>query len=106
MLSVHDDAGIRTIMDELMAASKNPAAGMRRVRNLLSVLTQPKKGHLRFASQIIFYPELSRATYDRVRSGHETISVVHDYLEVTLCNDMAKAFKILQYVAIPVKRIL
>ena len=40
VLSVHDDVGIRTVMDELMAASKNPAPGMRRVRNLLSVLTR------------------------------------------------------------------
>lgn len=35
MLSVEDDAGIRTIMDELMAASKDPVPGMRRVKFLI-----------------------------------------------------------------------
>ena len=35
MLSVEDDAGIRTIMDELMAASKDPVHGMRRVKFLI-----------------------------------------------------------------------
>ena len=34
MLSVEDDVGIRTIMDELMAASKDPVPGMRRVKLL------------------------------------------------------------------------
>ena len=31
MLSVEDDVGIRTIVDELMSTSKHPKAGMRRV---------------------------------------------------------------------------
>ena len=41
VLSVEDEVGIRTIMDELMAASKNPTPGMRRVSLLsLFVLNQ------------------------------------------------------------------
>lgn len=38
MLSVEDDVGIRTIMDELMAASKDPVPGMRRVKLLFCYL--------------------------------------------------------------------
>lgn len=32
VLSVQDDAGVRTVMDELMEAAKHKNSGMRRVR--------------------------------------------------------------------------
>lgn len=34
VLSVQDDAGVRTVMDELMEAAKHKNSGMRRVRQL------------------------------------------------------------------------
>lgn len=37
VLSVEDDVGVRTIMDELMAASKDSVPGMRRVKQMFTV---------------------------------------------------------------------
>ena len=40
VLSVTDDVGIRTIMDELMTASKHPTPGIRRVSWLCILETE------------------------------------------------------------------
>lgn len=71
MLSVEDDAGIRTIMDELMAASKDPVPGMRRVKFLiiLAYVETDSDTLFVFLRQIDFSPLGCSVSHAHVLSG-------------------------------------
>lgn len=69
VLSVEDDAGIRTIMDELMAASKDPVPGMRRAAvSLMHTFCQETK-----ADYSQFIPALFRGMINLMNDSDELV---------------------------------